>query len=239
MKKAVSTDRVIPKHIAIVMDGNGRWAKKRHLPAIAGHRAGADVAQKIVERAAECGVEYLTLYTFSVENWHRENQWIEDLMGLLRWYFRSHVAELMRNNVRICVVGDLSPFPPDVRQLMADIMDQTKDNKRITVNLALGHSGRDDIRRAVQKIASSVVAGNMKVEDIDEACIRSYLDTAHAPDPDLFIRTSGELRISNFLLWNIAYTECVFSSKLWPDFTPDDLDHALQEFQTRQRRYGR
>lgn len=221
------------------MDGNGRWAKKRHLPLIAGHRAGADTAQEIVKRAAECGVEYLTLYTFSVENWHRENQWIEDLMGLIRWYFRSHVAELMRNNVRIRIVGDLAPFPEDVRQLMADVEEETAQNTRITVNLALGHSGRDDIRRAVQKIASLVVDGKIKVEDIDEACIRSHLDTAPSPDPDLFIRTSGEIRISNFLLWNIAYTECVFTPKLWPDFTPDDFDHALQEFQTRQRRYGR
>lgn len=235
----MSIPETTPRHVAIIMDGNGRWAKKRHLPLIAGHRVGADTAQAIVKRAAECGVEYLTLYTFSVENWHREHQWIDDLMGLIRWYFRSHVSELMRNNVRIRVVGDLSPFPQDVRQIMADVVEKTTQNTGITVNLALGHSGRDDIRRAVQKIAARVVDGKIKVEDIDEACIRSHLDTAEAPDPDLFIRTSGEIRISNFLLWNIAYTECVFTSKLWPDFSPDDFDNALQEFQTRQRRYGR
>lgn len=236
--QAVQNDQKIPRHVAIVMDGNGRWAKARRLPAIAGHRAGATATQNIVRRAAERGVEYVTLYTFSVENWRREAQWIDDFMGLIRWYFGSHVEELMKNNVRIRAVGDLSPFPQDVQKLMHDIIQKTANNKGITVNLALGHSGRDDIRRAVQKIAARVKAGDLQPQDIDEACISEHLDTAGMPDPDLFIRTSGELRISNFLLWNISYTECVFTSQLWPDFTPDDFDHALQEFQTRQRRYG-
>lgn len=232
-------DRKVPRHVAIVMDGNGRWAKQKHLPLIAGHRAGAATTQNIVQRAAEHGIEHITLYTFSVENWHREHQWIEDFMGLIRWYFHSHVEELMKNNVRICIIGDLNPFPRDVRELMNDVVKRTAGNTRITVNLALGYSGRNDICRAVQKIAAQVKAGELSPEAIDEACVRSHLDTAHAPDPDLFIRTSGEVRISNFLLWNIAYTECVFVPQLWPDFTADDFDCALQEFQNRQRRYGR
>lgn len=220
------------------MDGNGRWAKSRHLPAIAGHRAGAEVAQKTVKQAKEKGVEFLTLYAFSVENWRRESTWIDELMGLLRWYFRSHVVDLMNNNVKIQIIGDVSPFPADIRQLIDDITQKTAQNTGITVNLALGHSGRDDIRRAVQKISTLVSLGKIKIDDINEACISQHLDTAHSPDPDLLIRTSGELRISNFLLWNIAYTECVFSPKLWPDFTSHDFDNALQEYQTRQRRYG-
>lgn len=228
----------IPRHVAIVMDGNGRWAKNRHLPAIAGHRAGATATQNIVKRAAERGVEYITLYTFSVENWRREKKWIEDFMGLIRWYFGSHVEELMKNNVRIRVVGDITPFPNDVQNLLQNIIQRTSNNAGITVNLALGHSGRDDICRAVKKIAAQVQAGELQLSDINEACISNHLDTAGMPDPDLFIRTSGELRISNFLLWNISYTECVFTPQLWPDFTPDDFDRALQEFQTRQRRYG-
>lgn len=227
-----------PRHVAIIMDGNGRWAKSRHLPVIAGHRAGAEVTQEIVKHAAERGVEFLTLYTFSVENWRRNAGWIDDLMGLLRWYFKSHLNELMKNGVRVRVIGDLSPFPEDIRELMAETVEKTSHNTRITVNLALGYSGRDDLRRAIQKIASRVVEGDLKIDDINENCISQSLDTAHTPDPDLLIRTSGELRLSNFLLWNIAYTECVFTPKFWPDFTPDDFDYALQEYQTRQRRYG-
>ena len=229
----------VPKHVAIIMDGNGRWAKKKHIPTIAGHRAGSEVARNIVQYAAEKNIEYITLYTFSTENWHRETKWIDDFMGLLRWYFKSHLDDLHKNQVRVRFIGNLEPFPKDIQKLIHDVVEKTANFNRITVNLALGYSGRDDLCRAMRSIGEKIKAGALQPHEVDEVCITKHLDTSYMPDPDLLIRTSGEMRISNFLLWNIAYTECVFTDKFWPDFTTDDFEQALQSFQNRQRRYGR
>ncbi|MCE2716862.1 MAG: isoprenyl transferase [Pseudomonadota bacterium] len=228
----------IPKHIAIIMDGNGRWAKARSLPTIAGHRAGAKAAEEIVGRASEIGVEYITLFAFSSENWQREQEWVVEFMGLLRWYLQHSIDKLMQHNVRIKIIGDRSAFATDLQDMIQTLEERTKDNTGITVTLALSYGGRDDIRRATQKIASDVQSGKIKAEEITENLISQTLDTSFCPDPDLFIRTSGELRVSNYLLWQMAYTEYVFVDCFWPDFGPKQLDSAIEQYSKRHRRYG-
>lgn len=229
---------LLPRHVAIVMDGNGRWAKQHNVPTIQGHRRGADVARAITEKAANMGIEVLTLYTFSFENWRRDLAWIEDFMGLLRWFFKSQLKDLIANEVRIKVIGDVSRFPTDIQQLITDVQQQTAANTRITVQLALSYSGRNELVRTLQKIAHQVAAGTINPADINEDVIAQYLDTAHVPDPELMIRTSGEQRISNYLLWQMAYTEFVFSPKLWPDYTVQDFEQAIYAYQNRERRFG-
>ena len=228
----------IPKHVAIIMDGNGRWAKARSLPTIAGHRAGAKAVEEIIGRAAEIGIEYVTLWAFSSENWKREQEWVEELMGLLRWYLQHSIDKLIKNNVRVKVIGDRSAFAKDLQDMIGSVEDRTQENTGITVILALSYGGRDDIRRATQKIAADIKSGALQPEDITEDLISQNLDTKFCPDPDLLIRTSGELRVSNYMLWQMAYTEYVFVDCFWPDFGEKQLDVAIEQYSKRHRRYG-
>ena len=235
---ATPTPRPVPRHIAIIMDGNGRWAQARGLPRIAGHRHGAEAARRAVTAAAELGVPYLTLFGFSSENWRRPSGEIHDLMGLLRHYLRGEIAELHRNGVRLRVIGELGRLDPDIIEMIERAEAMTRDNARITVTIALSYGGRAEIVAAVRAIAQRVQSGSLAAAAIDEDCFTRYLFTAGLPDPDLLIRTSGEQRISNFLLWQSAYSEFFFTKTLWPDFSKHDLEDAIDEFCGRDRRYG-
>jgi undecaprenyl diphosphate synthase len=235
---AAATPRLVPRHIAIIMDGNGRWAKARALPRIAGHQRGAEAARRAVTAAAELGVPYLTLFGFSSENWRRPSTEIQDLMGLLRHYLRGEIAELHRNGVRLKVIGELSKLEPDIISLIEHAEAMTRGNTRITLTIALSYGGRAEIVAAVRAIAQQVAAGSLAATAIGEECFAGHLFTAELPDPDLLIRTSGEQRISNFLLWQSAYSELVFTKTLWPDFSKRDLEQAIDEFCARDRRYG-
>ena len=235
---AATAPRPVPRHIAIIMDGNGRWAKARGLPRIAGHRRGAEAARRAVIAAAELGVPYLTLFGFSSENWKRPASEIKDLMGLLRHYLRGEIAELHRNGVRLKVIGDLATLDPDIISLIGNAEAMTRDNCRIILTIALSYGGRAEIVTAVKAIARQVLSGSLAAEVIDEERFARHLFTAELPDPDLLIRTSGEQRISNFLLWQSAYSELVFTKTLWPDFSKSDLQQAIDEFWSRERRYG-
>ena len=235
---AAATPRPVPRHIAIIMDGNGRWAEARGLPRIAGHRSGAEAARHAVTAAAELGVPYLTLFGFSSENWKRSSEEIQDLMGLLRHYLRAEVAELHRKGARLKVIGDLGRLAPDILRLIEHAEEVTRDNTRITVTMALSYGGRAEIVAAVRAIAEKAASGSLAAELVDEECLSRHLFTAELPDPDLLIRTSGEQRISNFLLWQCAYSELVFLKTLWPDFSKRDLELAIDEFCGRERRYG-
>jgi undecaprenyl diphosphate synthase len=237
----MSTDassRSVPRHVAIIMDGNGRWAKARGLPRIAGHRSGAEAARRAVTAAAELGIPYLTLFGFSSENWKRPSTEISDLMGLLRHYLHGEIAELHRNGVRLKVIGELSKLDPDIISLIEHAEALTRDNSRIYLTMALSYGGRAEIVAAVRAIARLVAAGKLAADAIDEDCLTRHMFTADIPDPDLLIRTSGEQRISNFLLWQCAYSELVFTKTLWPDFSKCDLEQAVDEFCGRERRYG-
>jgi undecaprenyl diphosphate synthase len=227
-----------PRHVAIVMDGNGRWAERNRVPTIAGHRAGAENVRKIVHHAAEVGIDYLTLYTFSSENWLRPREWVDDLMTLLRYYLRSHLSDLAENGVRLKVIGDRTKFADDIISLIEESEAKTANNDRITLLMALSYGGRDEIIMATKNIAKQVKAGNLSVEEVTAEVFAKNLYTAGIPDPDLLIRTSGEMRFSNFLLWQLAYTEFVFTPTLWPDFSPAEFDEAITTFQRRDRRYG-
>lgn len=231
-------DQTPPVHVAIIMDGNGRWAKSRGLPRALGHKSGAEAVRRAVEAAGECGVSYLTLFGFSSENWNRPKQEIGDLMGLLRLYLRSEIAELHRKNVRLLMIGDRSRFETDIIRLIEEAERTTAGNTGLTLVLALSYGGRQEIAAAVQAIARDAAANRLDPGEIGEDTLRRYLLTADIPDPDLLIRTSGEQRISNFLLWQVAYTEFVFLDTLWPDFSKEDLRHAISEFNSRERRYG-
>jgi undecaprenyl diphosphate synthase len=235
---AATAPRPVPRHIAIIMDGNGRWAKARGLPRIAGHRRGAEAARRTVIAAAELGVPYLTLFGFSSENWNRPSSEIQDLMGLLRHYLHGEIAELHRNRVRLKVIGDLATLDPDIFSLIGHAEAMTRDNSRIILTIALSYGARAEIVAAVREIARQVVSGGLAVDAIDEGCFARHLFTADLPEPDLLIRTSGEQRISNFLLWQSAYSEFVFTKTLWPDFSKSDLQQAIDEFGGRERRYG-
>jgi undecaprenyl diphosphate synthase len=220
------------------MDGNGRWAKKNSKSTISGHKKGIEVAQEIITEASKIKIPFVSLYAFSCENWKRDEAWVNSFLDLLRWYFKNQIKELIKNNVRLKIIGDRSKFPEDIQTLFIYAEDQTKNCNLITVNLALSYSGKDEITRAVKKIALKVKNGKISPELIDQDIISNHLDTNYLPDPDLLIRTSGETRISNFMLWQLAYTEFVFYDKLWPDFTKQDFDNAIMVFQKRERRYG-
>jgi undecaprenyl diphosphate synthase len=227
-----------PRHIAIIMDGNGRWAAARGLPRIAGHRRGAEAVRRTVSGAIELGIPYLTLFGFSSENWNRSSSEIEDLMGLLRHYLLAEIAELHRNGIRLQVIGQIDRFAPDIVQLIQRTETLTRDNSAITLTMALSYGGRAEIVAAARTIAAEAAAGNLSVDAIDEECVARHLFTVGLPDPDLLIRTSGEQRISNFLLWQGAYAELVFTKTLWPDFAKSDLEGAIAEYWGRERRYG-
>jgi undecaprenyl diphosphate synthase len=220
------------------MDGNGRWAKARGLPRIAGHRSGAEAVRRTLTAAAELGIPYLTLFGFSSENWKRPSAEVQDLMVLLRHYLRGEIAELQRNGVRLKVIGQLARLAPDIVSMIARAQTLTRENTQITLTIALSYGGRAEIVAAVQAIAAEVARGSLAAEDVDEDCLARHLFTADIPDPDLLIRTSGEQRISNFLLWQCAYSELVFTKTLWPDFSRNDLEQAIDDYCGRERRYG-
>ncbi len=234
----VAGNSPVPVHVAIIMDGNGRWAKARGLPRIAGHRRGADAVRRTIVAAAELGVRYLTLYGFSSENWKRPVEEVDDLMGLLRHYLRGEIAELHRNGVRLRVIGDRARLATDIVTMIENAEAMTRGNAGLNLIVALSYGSRAEITDAVRRIAESAVAGKTVPASIDEETVTRALWTADIPDPDLVIRSSGEKRLSNFLLWQSAYAELVFIDTLWPDFGKDDLSAAIGEFQRRERRYG-
>jgi undecaprenyl diphosphate synthase len=227
-----------PAHVAIIMDGNGRWAKSRGLPRVAGHRRGADAVRRTVSAAAELGVTYLTLFGFSSENWKRPADEVDDLMGLLRHYLRGEIAELHANGVRVRVIGDRARLSPDIVTLIDNAESLTRGNGGLRLTIALSYGGRAEIASAARAIAAAVKEGRLAPEQVDEDLFARHLFTADMPDPDLVIRTSGEQRISNFLLWQTAYSELVFTSTLWPDFGKAELEQAIRDFHGRERRYG-
>ncbi len=227
-----------PRHVAIIMDGNGRWAKARSLPRNLGHRQGVDTVRDIVRASRDFGIEYLTLYAFSTENWKRPAAEVAGLMDLLRLFIRRELDELHRNGVRIRMIGDRSRLAADIVPMIEEAEARTAGNQRLTLVLALSYGGQDEIVMATRRIAEAVAAGQLKPEQIDRALIERHLYTAGIPDPDLVIRTSGEQRLSNFLIWQAAYSEIVFVEKLWPDFGAEDLKAAIVEFHGRERRFG-
>ena len=227
-----------PQHIAIIMDGNGRWAKSRGLPRIAGHRRGADAVRRVIRGAGEIGIPVLTLFAFSTENWGRPADEVSDLMGLLRHYLRHELEELGRNGARLRVIGDRDRLARDIVSDIADAEARTRTNTRIDLNICINYGARDEILRATRSLARKAAAGEIAPDKIDEAAFERELLTAGVPDPDLLIRTSGEQRISNFLLWQCAYAELVFVDTLWPDFNKEHLESAIAEFRKRERRYG-
>ncbi len=227
-----------PAHVAIIMDGNGRWAKKRGLPRIVGHKNGAEAVRRAVAASIELGIRYLTLFGFSSENWKRPPSEIDDLMGLLRHYLRGEIAELHKNGVRVRVIGERDKHAPDIVTLIDNAESLTRGNERLHLSMAINYGGRAEIALAARAVAAQVASGALKPEQVDEDCIARHLFTSGIPDPDLLIRTSGEQRISNFLLWQSAYAELVFTETLWPDFAKDDLERALRDYHGRERRYG-
>ncbi len=229
---------VIPEHIAIIMDGNGRWAKKRGLPRTAGHAAGAETFRNIANYCRSIGVKYLTVYAFSTENWKRSAEEISAIMKLLGNYLKEALRDMEKNQVRFAFFGDLSRLDPKLEMLCRDAENRSKDYEGVQVNFCLNYGGRDELVKAAQAFAQDVAAGICKPEDLTEERLSSYLYSAGVPDPELIIRPSGELRTSNFLLWQSAYSEYVFMDVLWPDFSPEDLDRAILEYNNRNRRFG-
>ena len=228
----------LPRHIAIIMDGNGRWAKSRGLPRTAGHKKGADSLRTILNACRESGVQFLTIYAFSSENWKRPSDEISDLMQLLRLYLQQELDSMHENQVRMRFIGDLTQLDTDLRGMVKEAMEMTSRNHAFNLTVALSYGSRQEIVRSVRKLAADVQAGVLKVEDISEEIVTSVLDTTGIPDPDLLIRTGGEQRLSNFLLWQSAYTEFYFTPVLWPDFDRAHFTEALEEYAKRERRYG-
>lgn len=229
----------IPIHIAIIMDGNGRWARKRGLPRAAGHKKGVETVKDIVKACVQLGVKYLTLYTFSTENWKRPKDEVSTLMRLLVRTLRKEVDELNENHVKLMTIGDVEELPNEVQKELHDSIEKTKHNKKMTLNLALSYSGRWELLNAVKDIAKTIKDGTLSIDEISEECISNFLNTKNIPDPDLLIRTSGEFRVSNFLLWQIAYTEFFISNIYWPEFKRQNLYEAIKVFQSRERRFGK
>ncbi len=231
-------EKILPVHIAIIMDGNGRWAKQRSLPKIAGHREGAKSVDDITEAAREMGIKVLTLYSFSTENWKRPKDEVTALFKLLEEYLDKKEEKLNRNDIRLSAVGKLDDLPLSTQDKLKRVMQSTGRNKGMVLNLALNYGSRAEMLEAVKKISIRVQEGSLKIEDIDDKLFSENLYTRDLPDPDLLIRTSGEYRVSNFLLWQISYAELYITEKLWPDFKKDDLKKAVSEFQKRERRFG-
>jgi undecaprenyl diphosphate synthase len=228
----------VPRHVAIIMDGNGRWAAARRLPRVAGHRAGAQAVRRAIEAAIRAGVQWLTLYAFSNENWRRPDDEVSDLTGLLRHYLRTEVAELHSERVRLRCIGDRGRFGPDIVRELAQAETLTSGNTRLNLTVALSYGGRSEIVAAARLLAEAVASGRLAADAITEDMFGAYLFTAGMPDPDLVIRTSGERRVSNFLLWQSAYAEFLFPEVLWPDFSQVHFDSALADYAQRERRYG-
>jgi undecaprenyl diphosphate synthase len=228
----------VPAHVAVIMDGNGRWAAKRGLPRIAGHRAGAKAIEEVISSAIECGVRYLTLYSFSTENWSRPRDEVTALMGLFVEVLNAKMPDLMEQRVRVRVIGRLDEMPARTAEAFRDAMADTAGNDVLDLIIALNYGGRAEIADAARSIATDIASGTLEVGDVDEEAVAARLYTAGVPDPELLVRTSGEMRLSNFLLWQIAYSEIVVVDTLWPDFGRDDLLEAVVEYQGRERRFG-
>jgi undecaprenyl diphosphate synthase len=232
------TDSPVPRHIAIIMDGNGRWAADRGLPRTEGHRQGVEAVRRLVRAGIELGVAHITLFSFSSENWTRPRQEIHDLFGLMRRFIRRDLADLHKNGVRIRVIGTRAGLDKDTLRLIDDAVELTKANSNLNLTIAFNYGARDEIARAAERMAKDAVEGRLAPEDITPERLGTYLDTSDLPDPDLLIRTSGEMRLSNFLLWQMAYSEFVFVDTYWPDFCRETLEAAIAEFQRRSRRFG-
>ena len=228
-----------PQHVAIIMDGNGRWAQKRGLPRLAGHRKGAETLQQIVRAAGELGIKYVTVYAFSTENWQRDPAEVSGLMDLLRQYLKSEFKEIQENGVRIIFIGERNMLAADIVEQMYKIEHDTAKNNKLTLCIALSYGSRQEIVSAAQKIAACAQKGDINLEDIDIKMFSSMLYTKDVPDPDLVIRTSGEQRLSNYLLWQLAYAELAFTPTLWPDFSKQELEKIITDFTKRERRYGK
>ncbi len=233
------TKENVLNHIAIIMDGNGRWAARKGLPRSLGHKKGAETVKEITKAAVEMGIKYLTLYAFSTENWQRSKEEVDYLMGLLRQYLKGDLQELKENQVRIVFIGERDMLAEDIRKSMADLEADTRDFSKMTLCIALSYGSRQEIIHAVRNVAQMVKNGDISPENIDINLFSNMLYTKEIPDPDLLIRTSGEQRISNYLLWQLAYTELAFTEVLWPDFTPELLKQIIANYQTRERRYGK
>jgi undecaprenyl diphosphate synthase len=239
LKEKILKKGNLPNHIAIIMDGNGRWAKKRGLPRIAGHRAGVKTVKRIVRASGELNLNYLTLYTFSKENWKRPKEEVSAIMNLLYETTKREMNELDENNVRLITTGRIEELSPRKKEILEKAMERTKDNTGLTLNLALNYSGRMEILDAVKRIIKDAQQGKIEDGQLDEKLFSSYLYTKDLPDPDLLIRTSGEMRLSNFLLWQTSYTELYVTDVLWPDFSVKDFYEAILDFQERERRFGK
>ncbi|WIV10891.1 isoprenyl transferase [Proteiniborus sp. MB09-C3] len=237
MLNKIDMDRM-PKHVAIIMDGNGRWAKKRLLPRTAGHREGVERVKEIVEEAGNLGIPYLTLFAFSTENWGRPKDEVDTLMKLLVEYLKKELNTLHENNVKINILGNLDKLPPTPRKEVYNAVEKTKYNSKMNLNIALNYGGRYEIVNGIKLLVNDVKSGNINLDDIDEDLFKNYLFTKDQPDPDLLIRPSGEKRISNFLLYQIAYTEFIFTDVYWPEFTTEEFYKSIIEFQSRKRRFG-
>lgn len=238
LKDKIIIDR-LPRHIAVIMDGNGRWAKEQGKMRVFGHQHGVDAVRNVTEACAELGVEYLTLYAFSTENWNRSSFEVDALMSLLTQALKTEVKTLNDNNIRLDAVGDLTRLPKLQYNALMSAIENTKDNTRMTLTLCLSYSGRWELTETVKKIAGKVKNGELNPEDINEKIVCDNLATSYMPDPELLIRTSGEIRISNFLLWQLAYSELYFTKKYWPDFSKEDLYEAIIDYQSRERRFGK
>lgn len=237
-EEAKSTDIILPEHIGIIMDGNGRWAKKRSLPRSVGHREGAKTFRKITRYCSDIGIKYLTVYAFSTENWKRPQDEVSSLMKLFKSYLNEALEDFKDDSIVVKFIGDKSHFSEDLQKLMIENEESSKDRDGMVLNIAMNYGSRDEIVRAVKNISLDVKAGKLDADKIDEELFSNYLYTAGQPDPDLIIRPSGEYRISNFMLWQAAYTEFVIMNKLWPDFEKSDLDEAINIYSQRNRRFG-
>jgi undecaprenyl diphosphate synthase len=228
----------IPNHLAIIMDGNGRWAEQRRLPRILGHRKGVETVQQVVDECLDLGIGFLTLYAFSSENWGRPRHEVDALMGLLGNFLEKELKQLQQHGIRLVAIGELDRLPQATVEILKNIIEKTQHNTKMVLNLALSYGSRNELTRAMQQIGRDIAEGKLPPDELSEEDIVARLDTHDIPDPDLLIRTSGEMRVSNFLLWQIAYTELYFTEALWPDFSRQELMQALQAYSRRQRRFG-
>ena len=237
-KEDKSDGLIIPQHVAIILDGNGRWAKKHNRPRNYGHLKGSENVETTCEEAYKLGIKYVTIYAFSTENWKRPKEEVNALMKLLTDYLKKSIKESNKNNMKVRIIGDISGLSEKMQESIVNLEESTKNNTGLNLQVALNYGSRDEITRSIRKLALDIKENNIEIDDIDERLIESYLDTANIPDPDLLIRTSGEQRLSNYLLWQLAYTEFYFTDVLWPEFNKDELIKAIEYYNSRDRRFG-